>query len=107
MRPPPEALASLLAFVTAIEQVLDANGVTAAAAAGMPGTFLGHLRLAILPGIRARLAGEAELPAESSLGAMAMRELDGDERMQPIVAMLSQFDASYRTMLDVYGKLGS
>jgi len=103
MRPPAEALAALAAFVDAIESHLDALGVTAAVAATVPQSFVGQLRLAILPGVRARLAGEAELPADSTLGALAIRACDGDERFAQLTSMLSAFDASYRNVLRLWG----
>jgi hypothetical protein len=103
MRPPPEALAALASFVDAIESHLDELGVTATAAAAIAQSFPGQLRLAILPGVRARLAGDAELPADSTLGVLAIRAFDGDERFAQLTSMLSAFDASYRNVLRLWG----
>ena len=49
------------------------------------------LRYVFVPAARQRIADD-ELPAQSSVGAHAVREFDGDNRADRLVGLLTSFD---------------
>jgi hypothetical protein len=59
------------------------------------GSFIGQLRHRMIPGIQARFSEELPLPKESNLGAIAVRELDGQSTMEPLTNLLCEFDEIY------------
>src|SRR5262249_37822193 len=55
-------------------------------------TFYQWLQFVLLPRIREIVEERGEFPAESSVGAYAVRELDGVEEAGGLVRALSEFD---------------
>jgi uncharacterized protein YqcC (DUF446 family) len=56
--------------------------------------FAQWLQFVFIAKVRALIAERGEFPAESSVGAMAVREFDGDDAAGELVSLLSEFDAA-------------
>ena len=57
-------------------------------------TFAQWLQFVFLPRVR-EAAAVNQFPSSSSVGAQAVREFDGDPNADPLVQLLSEFDALF------------
>ena len=57
-------------------------------------SFSQWLQFVFIAKVRSLIAEAAEFPPESSVGAMAVREFDGDDAASGLISLLSEFDAA-------------
>ena len=58
-------------------------------------TFAAWLQFVLLPRVRGIIAERGEFPSDSSVGAYAVRELDGQDEASDLVSRLIEFDALF------------
>jgi len=56
-------------------------------------TFTSWLQFVFIPRVRQIIATNGRFPSQSQVGAQAVREFDGNDDADPLITMLSNFDA--------------